>query len=233
MRREDLCKERLKEAQSVRTPDWPLQQLEIVLKQLKNKKSRDPLGLANELFKPINAGGDLKIAVLKLMNEIKRTQKVPEVLNFCNITSLYKNKGSRKDIENYRGIFRVTILRSILDKLIYNDEDPGIDQNLTDSNVGARKDRNIRDNLFVINAVLNNVSKKKLKDTDIAIYDAYKCFYKLWAQECFNDLYDLGFKNDKLNLLYEENMNAQVAVKTTAGTTRRMNISEIIMQGTV
>ena len=42
-----------------------------------------------------------------------------------------------------------------------------------------------------------------------------------------------GFKNDKLTLLYEENVNAQVAVKTKSGTTRRVNMSEIIMQGTV
>jgi hypothetical protein len=146
---------------------------------------------------------------------------------------LYKNKGSRKDIENYRGIFRVTIFRSILDKLIYNDEHPEIDQHLTDSNVGARKSRNIRDNIFVINAILNNIAKKKLKDTDIGIYDAYKCFDKLWAQECFNDLYDHGFKNDKLNLLYQENINAQFAIKTKSGITRRESISEIIMQGTV
>ena len=30
------------------------------------------------------------------------------------------------------------ILRAILDRLIYNDEYPGIDENLIDSNVGAR-----------------------------------------------------------------------------------------------
>ena len=65
MRREDLCKERLKEAQSVRTPDWSLQQLEIFIKLLKNKMSCYPLGLANELFRPINAGDDLEIAVLR------------------------------------------------------------------------------------------------------------------------------------------------------------------------
>ena len=92
--------------------------LEKVLKQLKNNKSRDPMGLANELFKPINAGEDLKIATLKLVNQIKTTQEFPDILKQCNITSLYKNKGSRKDIENYRGIFRVTILRSIIDKCI-------------------------------------------------------------------------------------------------------------------
>ena len=233
MQREKTCQERLEKAQQIKTPQWTMSDLEKVLKQLKNNKSRDPMGLANELFKPINAGEDLKIATLKLVNQIKTTQEFPDILKQCNITSLYKNKGSRKDIENYRGIFRVTILRSILDKLIYNDEYPGIDQHLTDSNVGARKSRNIRDNIFVVNAVLNNIAKKKLKDTDIGIYDAYKCFDKLWAQEVYNDIYDNGFNNDKLNLLYKENVNAQFAIKTKSGTTKRESISEIIMQGTV
>lgn len=118
MQREELCGERLKEAQANTTPDWTMQNLEKVLQQLKNNKSRDPLGFAHELFKPQNAGQDLKIAILKLMNQMKSQQKIPEILKYCNITSLYKKKGSKKDFNNYRGIFRVTILRNILDKLI-------------------------------------------------------------------------------------------------------------------
>ena len=167
------------------------------------------------------------------MNQIKSTQVFPEVLKYCNITSLYKSKGSRKEFCNYRGIFRVTVLRSILDKLIYNDEYPGIDKHLTDSNVGARKNKNIQDNFFVINAVLNNASKRKLKNIDIGIYDAEKCFDKLWAQEYFNDVIEHGFKNNKLPLLYAANVNAQVAVKNRTGITKRMTMNEIIMQGTV
>ena len=167
------------------------------------------------------------------MNEIKTTQKFPTVLKQCNIKSLYKRKGSRNNFNNYRGIFRVTIFRSILDKLIYNDEYPIIDDQLTDSNVGARKSRNIRDNIFVVNAVMNNAVKNNLKDTDITIYDAEKCFDNLWAKECINDLYDNGFNNDKLPLLLQENINAQVAIKTKSGTTKRVSISDAIMQGTV
>ena len=50
-------------------------------------------------------------------------------------------------MNNYRGIFRVNILRSILYCLIFNDEYEveGIYKNLTDSNVGGRKERNIRE----------------------------------------------------------------------------------------
>ena len=76
-------------------------------------------------------------------------------------------------------------------------------------------------------------SKRKLKNIDIAIYDAENCFDKLWAQECFNDVYENGFANDKLSLLYETNINAKVAVKVPSGITTRVNISNNIMQGTV
>ena len=173
------------------------------------------------------------MAILILMNQIKVQQKVPSALKLCNITSLYKNKGSKKDFENYRGIFRVVVLRSILDKLIYNDEYPGIDKNLTDSNVGARQNRNIRDNIFVINAISNEAVKRKLKGIDMQIFDVYKCFDKLWAKECLNDLYECGFTNDKLPLLYKENVDAQVAIKTASGITRRTSVSDVVMQGTV
>ena len=139
VQREKLFEQRLREAQDKKTPDWTEDDLNNALKQLKNNKSRDPLGYSNELFKPENAGQDLKLAVLKMSNKIKKNQKFPESLNHCNISSLYKNKGSRKIFNNYRGIFRVTVIRSIIDKLIYNDEYLTIDENLTDSNVGARK----------------------------------------------------------------------------------------------
>ena len=139
MQQEKNCSDRLKEAQANKTPKWRLDDSETVLKDLKNNKSRDPMGFANELFKPDNAGKDLKVAVLQLINNIKTQKNFPEPLKQCNISSLYKNKGKKQDFNNYRGIFRVTVLRSILDKLIYNDEYPIIDEHLTSSNVGARK----------------------------------------------------------------------------------------------
>jgi hypothetical protein len=233
VRQEDLCKERLEQAQHNKTPEWTMEDLNKVLKQLKENKSRDPLGFANELFRPETAGEDLKKAILDLMNEIKSSQIFPERLGMCNITSLYKNKGSRRDFENYRGIFRVTIIRSIMDKLIYEDEFENVDNNLTDTNVGARKNRNIRDNIFVMNAVINHAIKKKVKGIDVQLFDAYKCFDKLWLQECINDIYDAGFQSDKLPLLVKENANAKVAVKVRGGITKRINISNVVMQGTV
>ena len=222
--KEDLCLLRLKLASQKKTPEWTMEQLERVLKDLKPNKSRDPLGLANELFKPGVAGEDLKLGTLKFMNRIKHDQVYPESLEPCNITSIWKRKASRNDFDNYRGIFRVIIFRSILDGLIYNDEYDNIDGNLTDSNVGARKGRNIRDNNFVLNAVANSVVKGKEEAVDLQLFNVEKCFDTLWVQECINDLYEAGLDNDKLPLLYLENQNAQCALKTHDGISRRINI---------
>ena len=46
-------------------------------------------------------------------------------------------------------------------------------------------------------------------------------------------MYDNGFTNDKLPLLFQEYVNAKVAVKVASGITRPMTISNVIMQGTV
>ena len=110
---------------------------------------------------------------------------------------------------------------------------PIIDKNLTDANVGGRKGRNIRDNLFVLNAVTNSVKRGNEEACEVVIYDAEKCFDSLWAQDCLNDLYDAGCVDDKLVLLKLGTRNANVAIKTFQGITQRVNIQNIIMQGGV
>ena len=231
--KEILCEKLLEVARANKTPPWEMKHLEKVLKYLKKNKSRDPHGFCNELFRPEVAGDDLKLALLKLMNRIKTDQVFPDCMEPCNISSIWKRKGSRNDFDSYRGIFRVTIFRTILDRLIYNDEYNTLDANLTDCNVGARKERNIRDNIFVINAIMNSIRKGDAEAVDFQVYNVEKCFDTLWLHEIINCLFEAGLQNDKLPLLFLENNTAQVAVKTSGGISKRVNIHNIIMQGSV
>ena len=228
-----LCEARLKLSKLNVTEPWSMEDLEKATSDLENGKARDALDYANELFKKEVAGTDLKEAVLKLMNLIKSKQKYPECLEPCNITSLYKHKGSHKDFNNYRGVFRVTVFRSILDRLIYNDSYHIIDENLTDGNVGARKHRNIRDNIFVLGSVMNSVINGKEDSIQIQVQDVNKCFDKLWLQETTNALYETGLTNNNLNLLYLENKNAKVAIKINNKLTNRFSVQDVELQGSV
>ena len=136
-------------------------------------------------------------------------------------------------MDNQRGLFNLVTIRSIIDKLIYIDEYKTVDDNLTDCNVGARKERNIRDNLFVVYGVINSVIQKYAKPVDIELFDISKCFDSLWLKECLNDLYEAGITNSNLNLIYEGNRQCFLAVNTPRGQTKRIEINEIVMQGSV
>ena len=52
-----------------------------------------------------------------------------------------------------------------------------------------------------------------------------KCFDALWVHECINDMYETGLNNDKLSLLFLENQNAEIAIKTANGTTKRTSVN--------
>ena len=58
-------------------------------------------------------------------------------------------------------MFRVLDLRSILDRLTYNNSYNTIDNSLTDRNVGARKQRGVQDNIFVMSAIPHSITKGK------------------------------------------------------------------------
>ena len=229
---EYLYELRYKKAKNVKSKEWSKDDLDAVLKTLKNNKARDAHGHTYELFK--YGGEDLKLSLLKLCNAVKSRQVYPKIFQPSNITSLYKNKGERADLNNDRGIFNVVKIRSILDKMIYNGKYEILDKSMSSSNIGGRRNRNVRDHLFVINAILHDASKDKNVAIDIGIYDIYKCFDKMWNKETSNDIYDAGITDDQFVLIANSNKACQVAIKTPWGTlTKRKEYKEIEMQGTV
>ena len=55
----------------------------------------------------------------------------------------------------------------------------------------------------------------------------------MWFHEAINDAYDIGFKNDKLPLVFLASESANIAVKSSTGLSSRSIIRNVIMQGTV
>ena len=146
-----------------------------------------------------------------------------------------EKKGDQTNLDNDRGIFNVSKIRSILDKLIYNDIYDAVDYNMSSSNIGARKSRNIRDHLFVINGILNEaINAPNKQPIDIQIYDVSKCFDKLDFINTANDLYNSGVKDDKFVLVANSNKSCNVSIKLPWGSlSRNFHLNNIEMQGTV
>ena len=149
-------------------------------------------------------------------------------------TTIYKGKGDKFDLVNERGIFLVTVLRSSLMKLIYIDNYQIIDKNMSDSQVGARKRKNVRNHIWIVNGIIRDVlATKKKTPVDIQIFDYRQCFDSLWLSECLNDIYESGLKDDKLALIYNINSKVDFKVKTPVGMTNSEVIENVICQGDV
>ena len=213
---------------------WTIEDLEAATKTLKNNQSRDPNDMINELFKPNIAGNDLKTALVELLNIILWALYIPEYMQYADITSIYKNKGSKMELSNDRGIFLLAVLRKILDRILYLEKYPYLEKNMSDTNIGARKRKNVRNHLFIVYGVINSVLKEGRGCVDIQIYDLVQAFDALWLQDCMNDLYDClpeQQRDRKLALIYQTNINNLVAVNTPVGQTDRVNMPQIVQQG--
>ena len=231
--KEELFYKRLELVKMNEFKPWDKEDLRSVLKCLKKNKSRDPHNLINELFRPENIGSDLEYSLLLLLNKVKQSFIFPDFMQFANIVSLYKGRGRKNSLESDRGIFIINIFRSILMKLIYKEEYDIIDSHMSDSNIGARKRKNIRNHIFLLNGVINEANNNKNKSIDIVILDYKQCFDGMWIQDSLNDLYEAGVNNQNLALIYEANSKNRVAVKTPDDITERVMIEKIVMQGEV
>ena len=222
---------KMKIASLTKSPDWSILDLEQALKDLKTKKSRDFEGLLNEIFKQEVIGEDLKNSLLIMFNKIKKEQKIPEFFNFANITTIPK-KGSKLELKNERGIFRVSVIRSILMRLIYNSKYPAIDENISDCQMGGRRNKNSKYNIFIVNGIIHEVLKNRnSKPVLLQIYDYAQMFDAINLKKAISDIYDAGLKDDNLILIQKANEQISMAVNTPAGLSERQKIDNCVLQG--
>ena len=169
-----------------------------------------------------------------LFNNIKASDKIPAFMKIADIVAIYKGKGSKNDLNNERGIFIVSTFRSILMKLLYIDKIETIEKHMSVSQVGGRKNMNVRNHIWVLNAVIQDVlNRKGTEPIDIQILDIKQCFDALWPEECLSDLYQYGVQDHTINLLYDGSLDTKIAIRTPVGITQRKQVKKTVMQGDI
>lgn len=213
-------------------PDWTVNDLEIVLKSLKRSQSQDSMGFINEMFMLENVGDDLKISMVYLFNNIKNQNEIPYFFRNVYVTAIPKKKKSPLDLINLRGIFLVPKLRGIFMKLIYNSIIDIIEDNLSSSNIGARRKKSPRDHLFVTHSVVHEtLNEKDVHDIDLVFYDVAQAYDSLWVTHTLVDLFENDVQSNLLNVIHEISKTANISVKTPVGISSSKEIEETIMQG--
>ena len=230
-RRKRIFELKLSLAKLKKTPPWTLKDLESALCDLKRNKSRDFEGLLNEIFKMDVIGLNLKDSLLIMFNSLKLKGLISEFMNFANITTVPK-KGPKILLKNERGIFRVSVVRYILMRMVYNSKYPIIDKNISDCQMGGRKGKGCRSNIWIINGIIHEtLHNKKKKPIVLQIYDYSRMFDSINLQEAISDIYDYGLDDDNLSLIHLANKEVHMSVKTPGGLTDRQVLKNLVLQG--
>ena len=128
-------------------------ELRGALRKLKRGKSPGYDGLPAEIF--IEAGEGVLEALLQVLNIVKKTRVIPDQWNWVKITTIYKNRGSKKELVNYRGIFLTMIVTKIFEHLLkgrMTEQLKAVDMH----QAGARSERSPSDNLFLLYACIDH-----------------------------------------------------------------------------
>ena len=230
-RKNVIFKMKMKIAKGRKSPMWTMKDLEKALSDLKSNKSRDFEGFINEIFKLNVIGENMKKSLLLMFNELKSNQLVPSYYNYANITTVPKS-GSRIEPKNERGIFGVPRIRAILMRLIYNMKYEQIDRNMSDCQMGGRKKKGCKNNIFVINGIIHETLRSKKNNAVVLqIYDYAQMFDSIDLQQALSDIFDAGMDDDTLALLHDANKEIHFAVKTPNGLTDRQIVKDIVLQG--
>ena len=86
---------------------------------------------------------------------------------------------------------------------------------MTDSKIGARKNKSVRNHLFILKTILSGVMGSVRKEPiDLSIMDFKQMFDSEEVSTCLNGLYHPQIEDDMLSLIYEANKTTYFAVKT-------------------
>ena len=116
--------------------------------------------------------------------------------------------------------------------MIYGSKYPEIDNKMSDCQMGGRKKKGCKNNIFILNAIIHDVLKsKKMKSVLYQFYDYSQMFDAMNLQEAISDIYDTGVDDENMVLLYEANKEINMAVKTANGLTERQLITDTVSLG--
>ncbi|KAL1447284.1 hypothetical protein WDU94_007617, partial [Cyamophila willieti] len=157
--------------------EFSIEEVERVLKNIKNNKSPGPDKIINEFLKHKNI---LKNYLATLFSYVLESETLPPDWGESEICCIFK-KGERRDVRNYRGIALLNTMTKIFTQLLYNRIASWAEESnvLPEEQGGFRKGRGCSDQIFVLNCLIQiqiRHNKEKL----------YACFYDF--RFCFDSL---------------------------------------------
>ena len=210
-------------------PGFTLMEAKNVIRNLKTGKAPGPDMISADILK--SSADELLLLIVDMFNAIKCSLEIPDQWHQVVITTIYKLKGSKKLLENHRGIFLTSAISKLFERMIMNRLDAAF-ENVSIFQAGSRKNRSTADQIFLIKGCIDHAVYVG-KTVYITCYDFKQCFDSLWMEDTIISLWKVGVNTEYLALLSKLNDTSNICVKTPVGMTDKFIVKKVVKQGTV
>ena len=217
--------------ENIREEENDLTEIEITetIENLEKNKATGPDGISNDMIQ--RGGKSLKNSIIRMMKIVYKKEEMPEDWNRAYIKNTYKGKGSKKSMNNYRGLILNSHLPKLFEKILEAKEQEVL-QNMSEYQCGARKGKSTREHHLTIRTI-KEIAKEDKENVTAVYFDIKKCFDKMVLKEAMKELWIKGIKGKHWRLIYKLNSNNILTPLTDLGKCEPVKVMEMIKQGSV
>uniref|UniRef100_A0A8D8LZ42 Craniofacial development protein 2 n=3 Tax=Cacopsylla melanoneura TaxID=428564 RepID=A0A8D8LZ42_9HEMI len=208
-------------------PQITHESVRTAISKLSNNKSCGADNIPIEFVKLLTEDGITLIT--DMFNIIYRTGQIPE--DFITSTFITLPKVSKaKNCSDFRTISLISHLSKILLQIMKNRINPIIEEHLSETQMGFRKEQGCRDAISTLRILIEkNIDKDK--DIHLAFIDYKKAFDNVNHAKLIEILEKINIPKADIRLIQTLYWNQKGSVKTSSGTSESFSIQKGVRQG--
>ena len=190
--------------------------MEEIIRIIENKKNgKSTTDIKNEMLK--KPGETMATFLYPLITTIWNEENIPQDWNRGAITSLYKGKGDKESLVNYRPITTSSAIGTILESALDRRIECVVP--FTPAQGGGQRKASTFDHLFLLRAIMDK-SKKDKKPTYLTFYDVSKAYDHANNNDMLTIIWEKGLRGKAWRILRNFCKDLHASVKTRFGPTR-------------
>ena len=190
--------------------------MEEIIRIIENKKNgKSTTDIKNEMLK--KPGETMATFLYPLITTIWKEENIPHDWNKGAITSLYKGKGDKESLINYRPITTSSAIGTVLEAAIDRRIECVVP--FTPAQGGGQRNASTFDHLFLLRAIMDK-SKKEKKPTYLTFYDVSKAYDHANNEDMLTIIWEKGLRGKVWRILRNFCKDLHASVKTRFGPTR-------------
>ncbi|CAG2195543.1 unnamed protein product [Mytilus edulis] len=209
-------------------PDASSEEISNAIKNINKGKSADYYGITIEHI--VNAGEIMVILLQSIINEIFQQGYVPDLLKIGLLTPIFKNKGSKNDAGNYRGITVLPVVSKIIDTVLKNRTQPSVKAVQHKYQRGFTSGSGPMNSALPVEEVYREVHDGET-EAQIILLDAKSAFDKVIHTHMMRRVYQAGIEDKHWSLISSLHQNAASTIKWGGNISECFPVSLGVRQG--